>query len=67
MFDREVESCLKYIKAVPWNESEEEKLKHVFARCTFDESICKSVGSNIAHHMATHAAADGNFGYFLIS
>ena len=41
MFDRKVESCLKYIKAVPWNESEEEKLKHVFARCTFDESVCK--------------------------
>ncbi|CAN6302848.1 unnamed protein product [Urochloa humidicola] len=43
MFDRGIESCLKYIEAVPWNENEEEKLKHVFARCTFDESVCKDV------------------------
>ena len=43
MFDRGIESCLKYIEAVPWNENEEEKLKHVFARCTFDESVCRDV------------------------
>ncbi|CAL4920037.1 unnamed protein product [Urochloa decumbens] len=43
MFDRGIESCLKYIEAVPWNENEEEKLKHVFARCTFDELVCKDV------------------------
>ncbi|KAJ1292775.1 hypothetical protein BS78_01G016400 [Paspalum vaginatum] len=43
MFDRGIESCLKYIEAVPWNENEEEKLKHVFARCTFDESVSKDV------------------------
>ncbi|OEL33318.1 BTB/POZ domain-containing protein [Dichanthelium oligosanthes] len=43
MFDRGIESCLKYIEAVPWNENEEEKLKRVFSRCTFDESVCKDV------------------------
>ncbi|CAN6280631.1 unnamed protein product [Urochloa humidicola] len=43
MFGRGIESCLKYIEAVPWNENEEEKLKHVFARCTVDESVCKDV------------------------
>jgi hypothetical protein len=43
MFDRGIESCLRYIEAVPWNENEEERLKHVFARCTFDESVCRDV------------------------
>ncbi|RCV40028.1 hypothetical protein SETIT_9G018400v2 [Setaria italica] len=43
MFDRGIEACLNYIEAVPWNENEEEKLKRVFGRCTFDESVCKDV------------------------
>ncbi|KAL6638239.1 hypothetical protein ACP70R_025811 [Stipagrostis hirtigluma subsp. patula] len=43
MFERGIESCLKYVEAVPWSENEEEKLKNVFARCTFDEEISKDV------------------------
>jgi hypothetical protein len=43
MFDRGIRSCLEYIEAVPWNENEEEKLKNVFARCTFDEELSKDV------------------------
>jgi hypothetical protein len=43
MFDRGIEACLNYIEAVPWNENEEEKLKRVFGRCTFDELVCKDV------------------------
>ncbi|TVU44070.1 hypothetical protein EJB05_03498 [Eragrostis curvula] len=43
MFKRGIESCLKYIEAVPWNENDEEKLKNVFSRCTFDEAISKDV------------------------
>ncbi|XP_072978397.1 BTB/POZ domain-containing protein At2g13690-like [Typha angustifolia] len=43
MFDRGVTACLKYIEAVPWNESEEEKLKSLFVRCNFDETVSKDV------------------------
>uniref|UniRef100_A0A0D9W173 At3g05675-like ankyrin-like domain-containing protein n=1 Tax=Leersia perrieri TaxID=77586 RepID=A0A0D9W173_9ORYZ len=43
MFDRGIKSCLEYIEVVPWNESEEERLKNLFARCTFDEAISKDV------------------------
>ncbi|KAL5209030.1 hypothetical protein ABZP36_004653 [Zizania latifolia] len=43
MFDRGIKSCLEYIEAVPWNESEEEKLKNLVARCTFDEAVSKDV------------------------
>ncbi|KAM3318137.1 hypothetical protein ACQJBY_035717 [Aegilops geniculata] len=43
MFDKGIRSCLEYIEAVPWNENEEEKLKHLFARCTFDEALSKDV------------------------
>ncbi|XBH74492.1 hypothetical protein VPH35_101432 [Triticum aestivum] len=43
MFDKGIRSCLEYIEAVPWNENEEEKLKHLFARCTFDEALLKDV------------------------
>ncbi|XP_062212964.1 BTB/POZ domain-containing protein At2g13690-like [Phragmites australis] len=43
VFDRGIESCLKYIEAVPWSENEEEKLKNIFARCTLDEAISKDV------------------------
>lgn len=43
MFDRGIRSCLEYIEVVPWNENEEEKLKNVFARCTFDEALSKDV------------------------
>uniref|UniRef100_A0ACD5X9T5 Uncharacterized protein n=1 Tax=Avena sativa TaxID=4498 RepID=A0ACD5X9T5_AVESA len=43
MFDRGIRSCLEYVEAVPWNENEEEKLKNVFARCTFDEALSKDV------------------------
>ncbi|KAL6893730.1 hypothetical protein ACP4OV_007828 [Aristida adscensionis] len=43
MFDRGIESCLRYIEAVPWSEHEEEKLKNVFARCTFDDVVSKDL------------------------
>ncbi|XP_040377804.1 BTB/POZ domain-containing protein At2g13690-like [Oryza brachyantha] len=43
MFDRGIKSCLEYIEAVPWNESEEERLKNLFSRCTFDEAVSKDV------------------------
>lgn len=43
MFDRGVQSCLKYIEAVPWTETEEEKLKRFFAKCLVDEGISQDV------------------------
>ncbi|KAJ0973120.1 hypothetical protein J5N97_021079 [Dioscorea zingiberensis] len=43
MFDRGVTSCLKYLEAVPWSESEEEKLKSLFTRCVFDEEVSRDV------------------------
>ncbi|XP_038984246.1 BTB/POZ domain-containing protein At2g13690-like [Phoenix dactylifera] len=43
MFDRGITSCLKYIEAVPWSEKDEEKLKSLFARYTFDEAISQDV------------------------
>ncbi|KAK8921294.1 BTB/POZ domain-containing protein [Platanthera zijinensis] len=43
MFDRGTISCLKYLEAVPWSELEEEKLKSLFSRCSFDESVAEEV------------------------
>ncbi|XP_042471231.1 BTB/POZ domain-containing protein At2g13690-like [Zingiber officinale] len=45
--DRSIRSCLQYIEAVPWNESEEEKLKSLLARCKFDEAITEDVLSRL--------------------
>ncbi|XP_042492175.1 BTB/POZ domain-containing protein At2g13690-like [Macadamia integrifolia] len=43
MFTRGVFSCLKYLEAVPWTEAEEEKLKKLFTRVTFDDVTARDV------------------------
>lgn len=43
MFDMGVKSCLTYLEAVPWCENEEEKLKSLFTRCTFDKPVAQDV------------------------
>ncbi|XP_006658455.2 BTB/POZ domain-containing protein At2g13690-like [Oryza brachyantha] len=50
MFERGVKLCLSYIEAVPWNEKEEEKLKNLFARCTFDEAISQDILARLRPH-----------------
>ncbi|KAG8100166.1 hypothetical protein GUJ93_ZPchr0013g33882 [Zizania palustris] len=50
MFERGVKVCLSYIEAVPWNENEEEKLKNLFTRCTFDEAISQDVLARLRPH-----------------
>lgn len=42
-FTRTVGSCLKYLEAVPWSEEEEEKLRSLFDRLTFDEAISRDI------------------------
>ncbi|XP_068652851.1 BTB/POZ domain-containing protein At2g13690-like [Aristolochia californica] len=36
-FEKGINSCLHYLEAVPWTESEEEKLKTLFTKCTFEK------------------------------
>ncbi|PKA57467.1 BTB/POZ domain-containing protein [Apostasia shenzhenica] len=43
MFVGGIMSCLKYLEAVPWSEHEEEKLKGLFSRCSFDESVNREI------------------------
>ncbi|KAI3896032.1 hypothetical protein MKX03_031976 [Papaver bracteatum] len=43
IFTRGVLSCLKYLEAVPWSEDEEEKLKSLFTRYTFDKKTTEDV------------------------
>lgn len=43
MFGRGVVACLNYIEAVPWSESEEEKLKSLFERYSFDEALTQDI------------------------
>ncbi|XP_042493279.1 BTB/POZ domain-containing protein At2g13690-like [Macadamia integrifolia] len=43
MFTKGVCSCLKYLEAVPWTENEEEKLKVLFTRFTFDDATARDV------------------------
>lgn len=43
MFDIGIKSCLNYLEAVPWCENEEEKLKILFTRCTFNEVVAQDV------------------------
>ncbi|KAL6897359.1 hypothetical protein ACP4OV_007055 [Aristida adscensionis] len=50
MYDRGIKSCLTYIEAVPWSENEEEKLKSLFARCTFDEVISQDILARLRPH-----------------
>ncbi|KAG0542412.1 hypothetical protein BDA96_02G101800 [Sorghum bicolor] len=50
MFNKGIKSCLTYIEAVPWNENEEEKLKNLFARFTFDEAISQDILARLRPH-----------------
>ena len=50
MFNRGIKSCLVYIEAVPWSENEEEKLKNLFARLTFDEEISQDILARLRPH-----------------
>jgi hypothetical protein len=50
MFDRGIKSCLTYIEAVPWSENEEDKLKNLFARFTFDEAISQDIMVRLRPH-----------------
>ncbi|KAI3887338.1 hypothetical protein MKX03_002742, partial [Papaver bracteatum] len=43
MFIRGVLSCLKYLEVVPWSEDEEEKMKSLFTRYTFDKKKTEDV------------------------
>ncbi|KAJ4952368.1 hypothetical protein NE237_029200 [Protea cynaroides] len=43
MFSRGVFSCLEYLEAVPWTEYEEEKLKKLFTKFTFDDATARDV------------------------
>ncbi|KAF9610431.1 hypothetical protein IFM89_022342 [Coptis chinensis] len=43
MFTKGVLSCLKYLEAVPWSESEEDKLRSLFTKFTFDDATTKDV------------------------
>ncbi|PIA47712.1 hypothetical protein AQUCO_01400362v1 [Aquilegia coerulea] len=43
MFTKGVLSCLKYIEAVPWSESEEDRLRSLFTRVTFDDATTRDV------------------------
>lgn len=73
MFDRGIKSCLEYIEAVPWNENEEEKLKNLFARCTFDEAVskdvlarlkpqCQSISDDVTVHLIQSVTSSTNTG-----
>ncbi|CAN6165766.1 unnamed protein product [Urochloa humidicola] len=50
MFNRGIKSCLTYIEAVPWSENEEEKLKNLFARFTFDEAVSQDILARLRPH-----------------
>ncbi|CAD6220411.1 unnamed protein product [Miscanthus lutarioriparius] len=50
MFSKGIKSCLTYIEAVPWNENDEEKLKNLFARFTFDEAIFQDILARLRPH-----------------
>jgi hypothetical protein len=50
MFDGGIKSCLAYIDAVPWSENDEEKLKSLFARCTFDDVISQDILARLRPH-----------------
>ncbi|CAA6660365.1 unnamed protein product [Spirodela intermedia] len=43
MFNRGVASCLRYLEAAPWSEDEEQKLKGLFWRRSFDDPIVHDV------------------------
>ncbi|WOL18773.1 hypothetical protein Cni_G27570 [Canna indica] len=55
MFDRGIRFCLKYIEAVPWTETEEEKLKRLFAKCTIDDAICQDVLARLGPQGCSHS------------
>lgn len=53
LFDKGINACLTYIEASPWSENEEEKLKSLFARCTFDEAISQDVLARLRTHSSS--------------
>lgn len=50
LFDLGIKSCLKYLEAVPWCESEEEKVKNLFRRCMFDEPVAQDILARLNVH-----------------
>jgi len=50
VFNRGIKSCLAYIEAVPWSENEEEKLKNLFSRLTFDDEISHDIIARLRPH-----------------
>lgn len=69
MYDRGISSCLNYIEAVPWTESEEEKLKQLFATHKFDETATHDIlarlqpetpPQNLAAHLIQSIISNGN-------
>lgn len=53
-FSQGVFSCLKYLEAVPWTEEEEEKLRILFSRYKFDETL----SGDIIARLHTHDSVD---------
>jgi hypothetical protein len=46
-FGNGVSSCLKYLEAMPWTEEEEEKMRNLFTKYKFDNSISKDILSRL--------------------
>ncbi|XP_074321030.1 BTB/POZ domain-containing protein At2g13690 [Silene latifolia] len=46
-FNRGVQSCLKYLEAVPWTEEEEEKLSKLFSKFKFDDASSTELFSRL--------------------
>ncbi|CAA7405300.1 unnamed protein product [Spirodela intermedia] len=57
VFPRGVDSCLRYLEAVPWNESEEEKLKALFSRCSLDHPLAQDILSRLYGQVAAEGLA----------
>ncbi|KAJ3671612.1 hypothetical protein LUZ60_007691 [Juncus effusus] len=56
MFDQGVTSCLEYLEAVPWTESEEEKLKTLIKTCPFDKTLIQDIQDRIDLNNSTSSS-----------
>ncbi|TVU51267.1 hypothetical protein EJB05_02678, partial [Eragrostis curvula] len=56
MFDRGVNSCLKYLEAVPWDEPEEERIKSLLSQHSSYEAASRNLLARLQPQQSTSSA-----------
>ncbi|KAJ3683483.1 hypothetical protein LUZ60_013710 [Juncus effusus] len=65
-YEKGIQSCLRYIEATPWSESEEEKLKTLFSKLKFKDPISQDILSRLTLETQYASSSAGDVAMQLI-